>query len=142
MRISDWSSDVCSSDLPERLPSDAEVGDNRLRNLVGVMPAPPVRAPLRRLIEWTADYYLAPTAAVARMTLASTSALEGGRTITEYRAPGTRPGRLTPNSEQATARNVERQGLTPDTAITHEGYEGGCRGWSQNAPIRTHARTG
>src|SRR3546814_2835480 len=28
---------------PERLPSDAEVGDNRLRNLVGVMPAPPVR---------------------------------------------------------------------------------------------------
>src|SRR3546814_542742 len=50
---------------PERLPSDAEVGDNRLRNLVGVMPAPPVRAPLRRLIEWTADYYLAPTAAVA-----------------------------------------------------------------------------
>src|SRR3546814_11620584 len=86
MRISDWSSDVCSSDLPERLPSDAEVGDNRLRNLVGVMPAPPVRAPLRRLIEWTADYYLAPTAAVARMTLASTSALEGGRTITEYRA--------------------------------------------------------
>src|SRR3546814_9926912 len=93
MRISDWSSDVCSSDLPERLPSDAEVGDNRLRNLVGVMPAPPVRAPLRRLIEWTADYYLAPTAAVARMTLASTSALEGGRTITEYRATGTQPGR-------------------------------------------------
>src|SRR3546814_11031520 len=94
---------------PERLPSDAEVGDNRLRNLVGVMPAPPVRAPLRRLIEWTADYYLAPTAAVARMTLASTSALEGGRTITEYRATGTQPGRMTPHRTEE--RRVGKEGV-------------------------------
>ena len=41
---------------PERMPSDAEVGDNRLRPLVAVHDAPPLPAPLRRLIEWTADY--------------------------------------------------------------------------------------
>src|SRR3546814_3299878 len=34
------------------------VGDNRLRPLLAVLDAPPVRAPLRRLIEWTTDYYL------------------------------------------------------------------------------------
>ena len=39
---------------------------------------PPLGAPLRRLIEWTADYYLAPPAAVLRMALASTSRA-GGR---------------------------------------------------------------
>src|SRR5690349_15606855 len=51
---------------PERMPSDAEVGDNRLRNLIAVHDAPPLRDPLRRLIEWTSDYYLAPAGAVLR----------------------------------------------------------------------------
>ena len=74
---------------PERMPSDAEVGDNRLRPLAGVYDLPPIAAPLRRLIEWTANYYLAPPAAVLRMALASASALDGGRTAIEYRlAPG------------------------------------------------------
>src|SRR3546814_20169152 len=74
-----------------------------------------------RLIEWTADYYLAPTAAVARMTLASTSALEGGRTITEYRATGTQPGRMTPQREQALERIGDRQGLIRELAIAEIG---------------------
>jgi primosomal protein N' (replication factor Y) len=39
---------------PERLPT-AEVGDNRLRNLIHVYDIPPIAAPLRRLVEWTAD---------------------------------------------------------------------------------------
>ena len=64
---------------PERLPT-GEVGDNRLRPLLGAYDLPPLAEPLRRLIEWTADYYLAPIAAVLRMTLASASALDGGRT--------------------------------------------------------------
>ena len=68
---------------PDRMPSDAEVGDNRLRNLLAVLPVPPLATPLRRLIEWTADYYLAAPAAVARMALASTSALEGAKLVTE-----------------------------------------------------------
>ncbi|RIA37789.1 replication restart DNA helicase PriA [Hephaestia caeni] len=113
---------------PERMPSDAEVGDNRLRNLVNVMPAPPLAAPLRRLIEWTADYYLAPAAAVARMTLASTSALEGGRTITEYRATGTPPTRMTPQRAQALERIGDRQGLIRELAIAADVSDGVIRG--------------
>ena len=113
---------------PERMPSDAEVGDNRLRNLVGVLPAPPLRAPLRRLIEWTADYYLAPPAAVARMALASTSALEGGRTITEYRATGTLPDRMTPQRTQALDAIGERQGLIRELALAADVSDAVIRG--------------
>ena len=101
---------------PERMPSDAEVGDNRLRNLVGVYDLPPLAAPLRRLIEWTADYYLAAPAAVLRMALASASALDGGRTAIEYRATGHVPERLTPQRAQALERIGERQGLVRELA--------------------------
>src|SRR5579872_2837603 len=69
---------------PERLPA-TEVPDAKLRPLLGVLPVPPLRPALRRLIEWTADYYCAPLAAVARMALGSGAALRGGGTTTEYR---------------------------------------------------------
>ena len=52
----------------DRLKTE-EVGDNRLRPLVGLVDVPPIRAPLRRLAEWTADYYLSPLASVLRMIL-------------------------------------------------------------------------
>ncbi|MGZ8337722.1 MAG: primosomal protein N', partial [Allosphingosinicella sp.] len=67
--------------------------------------------------EWTADYYLAPLAAVLRMTLASTSALEGARTVTEYRATGHVPDRLTPQRAQALERIGDRLGLIRELAI-------------------------
>ncbi|MDB5696536.1 MAG: primosome assembly protein PriA [Sphingomonas bacterium] len=102
---------------PERMPSDAEVGDNRLRPLLAVADVPPIREPLRRLIEWTAAYYLAPPAAVLRMTLASTSALEGARLMIEYRATGDTPDRLTPQREQALGRIGDRQGLIRELAM-------------------------
>ncbi len=98
---------------PERMPSDAEVGDNRLRNLVGVVDVPPLADPLRRLVEWTADYYLAPPASVVRMAMPSSSALEGARTVTEYRATGLVPDRMTPQREQALERIGDRQGWSP-----------------------------
>jgi primosomal protein N' (replication factor Y) len=99
----------------DRLKSEP-VGDNRLRNLMGVADVAPIPGPLRRLVEWTADYYLAPLAAVLRMTLASTSALEGGKTIVEYRATGEAPPRMTPQREQAIERIGERQGLIRELA--------------------------
>ena len=98
----------------ERLPA-AEVPDSRLRPLLQVLPVPPLAAPLRRLIEWTADYYCAPLTAVARMALASGAALKGGGTTTEYRLTGAEPARLTPqraaaldalHGEQATIREL------------------------------------
>ena len=98
----------------ERLPG-ADVPDSRLRPLLEALPVPPLRTPLRRLIEWTADYYIAPLAAVARMALSSTGALRGGGTVTEYRLSGHEPARLTPQraaaldalqGEQATIREL------------------------------------
>ncbi|HEY0446504.1 MAG TPA: primosomal protein N', partial [Allosphingosinicella sp.] len=101
---------------PERLETE-EVGDNRLRPLAAAYDLPPLKEPLRRLIEWTADYYLAPIAAVLRMTLASASALDGARTVTEYRATGLVPERLTPQRGQALERIAERQGLVRELAL-------------------------
>jgi primosomal protein N' (replication factor Y) len=112
----------------ERMPSDAEVGDNRLRNLLAVADVPPLGAPLRRLVEWTADYYLAPTASVLRMTLASTSALEGARTAVEYRSTGVVPPRLTPQREQALERIGDRQGLIRELATLAEVSDAVVRG--------------
>jgi primosomal protein N' (replication factor Y) (superfamily II helicase) len=100
---------------PERLPTE-EVGDNRLRALFGVLPAPPVKRELRRLVEWTADYYLAPLPAVLRMVLPSSSALEGSRQLTEYRPTGVVPERLTPQRRQALERLDGRQGTIRELA--------------------------
>jgi primosomal protein N' (replication factor Y) len=86
----------------DRLPG-AEVADERLRPLMGVVEVPPLRAELRRLIEWTADYYCASLASVARMVIASGGALRGPSTITEYRLSGGVPERMTKQREIAMA---------------------------------------
>lgn len=111
----------------ERFPVET-VGDNRLRPLLAVLDAPPLRAPLRRLIEWTADYYLAAPSAVLRMTLSSSAALEGGRTVVEYRATGQTPERLTDKRGQALERIGARQGLVRELAIIAGVSDGVIRG--------------
>lgn len=97
-----------------RLPGE-EIAFARLRPILEVVPVPPLPAPLRRLIEWTADYYCAPLASVARMALASGGALGGPATMTEYRLSGGLPERMTPQrlaaiealeGEQATMREL------------------------------------
>ena len=100
---------------PERLPTE-EVGDCRLRPLVGTLDVIPIAAPLRRLAEWTADYYLAPLASVLRMILPSSSALEGPRQLTEYRPTGLVPDRMTPQREKALAVLEGRQGTVRELA--------------------------
>ena len=97
-----------------RLPG-TEVAASKLRPLREVIPVPPLSAPLRRLIEWTADYYCAALASVARMVLSSGGALGGPTTMTEYRLSGGLPERLTPqrlaaiealDGEQGTIREL------------------------------------
>src|ERR687898_758885 len=94
---------------PERLPTE-EVGDNRLRPIIGTLDVPPIAAPLRRLAEWTADYYLSPLASVLRMIMPSSSALENGRQTIEYRSTGFVPERMTPQRLKALAALEGRQG--------------------------------
>ncbi len=120
----------------ERMPSDAEVGDSRLRNLASVYDLPPIRAPLRRLIEWTADYYLAPPAAVLRMALSSASALDDKRVVVEYRATGTVPERITPQRAQALERIGERQGLVRELALIADVSDAVIRGLIKAGAIK------
>ncbi len=84
----------------ERLPG-SEVPEAKLRPLLAVLPVPPLKAELRRLLEWSADYYCAPLASVARMVLASGGALRGPATMTEYRLSGGVPERMTPQRQSA-----------------------------------------
>lgn len=110
-----------------RLPG-TEVPDARLRPLAGVLPVPPLPAPLRRLIEWTADYYLAPLMSVARMALSSGAALRGGSTITEYRLTGEVPQRMTPQRAAAMDALYEQQGTIRELAEIAGVSEGVLRG--------------
>src|SRR4051812_24196814 len=119
----------------ERLEAES-VGDNRLRPLLQAYDLPPLKAPLRRLIEWTSDYYLAPIASVLRMALASASALDGSRTVTEYRATGLVPDRLTPQREQALERIGERQGLVRELALAAGVSDGVIRGLVKGGAIQ------
>ena len=119
---------------PDRLATE-EVGDNRLRPLLQVYDMPPLAEPLRRLIEWTANYYLAPLASVLRMTLPSSSALDGARTVTEYRATGLVPDRLTPQRAQALERIAERQGLVRELALAADVSDGVIRGLVKSGAI-------
>jgi len=84
----------------DKLPT-SPVPEAKLRPLLAVVDVPPLREKLRRLIEWTADYYIAPMAAVARMVISSGGALRGPATMTEYRLSGGMPERMTPQRERA-----------------------------------------
>ncbi|MGN3973561.1 primosomal protein N' [Tsuneonella sp. SYSU-LHT278] len=112
---------------PERLPA-SEVPDSKLRPLAGLLPVPPLRAELRRLIEWTADYYCAPIAAVARMVLSSGGALRGPATMTEYRLSGGMPERMTPQREAAIAALEGEQATIRELAGIAGVSEGVLRG--------------
>ncbi|HEX8840476.1 MAG TPA: primosomal protein N' [Sphingomicrobium sp.] len=111
----------------ERLPA-TEVPDTRLRPLAGVLGVTPIAPPLRRLCEWTADYYLSPLAAVLRMVLPSSAALDGPRQLTEYRATGLIPDRLTPQREKALAMLEARQGTIRELANHAEVSDAVMRG--------------
>src|SRR3954447_22738605 len=99
----------------DRLPSN-EVPDSRLRPLATVVDVPPIAAPLRRLCEWTADYYLSPLASVLRMVLPSSAALAGPRQLTEYRPAGRTPERMTPQRAKALGMIEGRQGTIRELA--------------------------
>jgi primosomal protein N' (replication factor Y) len=110
-----------------RLPG-AEVPASKLRPILEVLPVPPLAPPLRRLIEWTADYYCAPLASVARMVLSSGGALGGPSTMTEYRLSGGVPERMTPQRAAAIEALEGEQGTIRELAGIAGVSEGVLRG--------------
>ncbi len=111
----------------ERLPGN-DVPAEKLRPFREVLPVPPLSAPLRRLIEWTADYYVAPLAAVARMALSSGGALKGPATMTEYRLSGGMPERMTPQRQAAMEALEQEQATIRELAGIAGVSEGVLRG--------------
>jgi len=102
---------------PDRLPAK-DVPDAKLRAVLGRFDVARIEAPLRRLVEWVADYYLAPPSSVLRMAISSHSALEGARIVTEYRATGLIPDKLTPQRARALERiSVDMTGDEPKTVF-------------------------
>ncbi|MEM1053052.1 MAG: primosomal protein N' [Pseudomonadota bacterium] len=111
-----------------RLPG-TEVDASKLRALRELLPVPPISEQLRRLIEWTADYYCAPLASVARMVLSSGGALGGPTTTTEYRlVEGAVPERMTPQRETAIDLLHGAQGILRELAETSGVSTGVLRG--------------
>ncbi|MEE1877183.1 primosomal protein N' [Altererythrobacter litoralis] len=111
----------------DRLPAN-EVPAEKLRPIIEVLPVPPLAAPLRRLIEWTADYYCAPMSSVARMVISSGGALNGPATMTEYRLSGGMPERMTPQRELAIAALEGEQATIRELAGIAGVSEGVLRG--------------
>ncbi|MDG2001794.1 MAG: primosomal protein N', partial [Novosphingobium sp.] len=111
----------------ERLPGE-EVPDSKLRPLIEVLPVPPLRDELRRLIEWTADYYCAQPSSVARMVLTSSAALRGGSTVTEYRLTGEEAARITPQRAVALGALPSEQGSVRELSAIAGVSEGVLRG--------------
>ncbi|RED15174.1 primosomal protein N' [Parasphingopyxis lamellibrachiae] len=104
------------------------VAAHKLRPILGVYDSPPLPETLRRLIEWTSEYYLAPLASVLRMSLASTSGYSGEKTITEYRASGGMPERMTAKREQALELIGDSQGLIRELSEIGEVSDAVIRG--------------
>ena len=104
-----------------------EVPQAKLRAVVRRFDVPPMTPGLRRLIEWTGAYYMAPPAAVLRMALSVPSALVAAADVTEYR-PGNIPGKLTPLRAAAVERLGGRQGSVRELARHGGVSEGVIRG--------------
>lgn len=100
---------------PDSFPTE-EIDFKRLRPLREIREGPRISAPLRRLIEWTADYYLATPAAVLRMVLSSGAAFADDRPIVEYRLNGLVPDRMTPQREKALTALADEQGTVSELA--------------------------
>ncbi|MEL7218702.1 MAG: DEAD/DEAH box helicase, partial [Pseudomonadota bacterium] len=98
-----------------RLPG-REIEARKLRAILEVVEVRPLSKPLRRLIEWTAEYYCAALASVARMVLSSGGALGGPTTMTEYRLSGGMPERMTPQRAAAIDALQGEQGTIRELA--------------------------
>ena len=112
---------------PDRL-SAQDVPESKLRPLLEVLAVPPLPERLRRLIEWTADYYCTSLSSVARMALGSMAALRGGGTTTEYRLTGQEPARLTPQRAAALDALQGEQASIKELADRASVSEGVLRG--------------
>jgi primosomal protein N' (replication factor Y) len=83
--------------------------DNRLREVAAKLDVPPLRAELRKFIDWVSGYTLSPRGMVVRMALRMSEHLGPQRARIGIRVAGPPPERLT--AARARVLNVLRDGL-------------------------------
>ncbi len=105
-----------------------EIADGRLRAVARRVDAPSVAAPLRKLIGWVADYYLAAPGAVLRMALPSPTALEPAALVAVFRATGVVPEWTTAAREKAFAALAGVEGSVAELARAAGVSDGVIRG--------------
>jgi primosomal protein N' (replication factor Y) len=78
--------------------ADPNLPQARLRDIRGVLDAPPMTATLRRFVDWVATYTLSPPGAVLRMAMSTPSALEPRAPQSGWRRAAAPPpgARITP----------------------------------------------
>ncbi|WP_020179829.1 primosomal protein N' [Methylopila sp. M107] len=76
---------------------------SKLKAIQAVASAAPLQAPMRRFVDWVADYTLAPKGQVLRMALRGIGEEGPPRPKFGLRATGSRPARMTPAREKALA---------------------------------------
>ena len=80
-----------------------EIDASRVKPLTEVLAAPPMTEPLRRLVDWAADYTLANRGAVLRMAMSVPAAVEPPRQRTAYRPGPETEARMTAARERVLA---------------------------------------
>lgn len=121
----------------DRMQAD-DIADSKLRPVIAKTGLPPLSEEMRRLAEWTSDYYLAPLASVLRMTIPGSAALKEAREITEYSLTNTQPDRMTDARKQAYERLAGRQGTVRELAAAAGVSEGVIRGLVNGGFAQTH----
>jgi primosomal protein N' (replication factor Y) len=84
-------------------PPDKSVGHNRLRPINGAFDVPPLKAELRRFVDWVADYTLTSRGMVLRMVMRAPRALEPEAPVPGVRLAGPPPERVTPARQRVLA---------------------------------------
>ncbi len=92
---------VLGDDDIANFPVTPNVDATRLRPLLHIHDLPPLPTSVRKLIRWTADYYLAHPASVARMVVPQAAVSGWDRQMVEYRTTNATPARMTPQRAAA-----------------------------------------
>jgi primosomal protein N' (replication factor Y) len=100
------------------------IAEQRLKPIAEIYDAPPMRAALRRLVDWIAAYTLAPPGAVLRMAMGSVEALSPAEARRGYVAAATESGEARLTAPRRRILDVLADGVPrPATALA---LEAGC----------------
>ena len=122
---------------------EGDVDPARLKPVTAVLNVPPMTEPLRRLVDWTADYTLTNRGSVLRMAMSVPGALEPASVRTAYRlGPGEAP-RMTAARERVIALLRDGPPRTASEIAREAGVSAGVvRGLAHSRACSRQSRCG